>query len=294
VILPAIYTDTLMSKLDECIRAAESAAESDTLKLHMQLERSMYDMLREYVAMFKAERKCEFAAATTHAGRMFDIQAGMTRLTPFMGWHPYRTQEAEWEKKRMLAADAMLHGPTGGLIALLPEEASFRTDPLDDGRFERWQDLPTEAPVWRPISTTAGWEWQGLQDEQGHPYKGVAWYQFNVPVPEEAKGKNAFLHGMAVVNEVWVWVNGQYAGHKPYKMPWSRPQALDMDVSKLLAAGRTNRITLRVLCNFDVWGANGIYERLFLYDKKPGAETSTEKKSGPTPDKKSKKKKSDK
>ena len=29
-------------------------------------------------------------------------------------------------------------------------------------------------------------------------------------------------------------------------------------------------ITIRVLCNWDVWGANGIYERMFLYARKPG------------------------
>ncbi len=75
---------------------------------------------------------------------------------------------------------------------------------------------------------------------------------------------------MAVVNEAWVWVNGRYAGHRPYKMQWSRPQDFDLDVSKLLVPGR-NRIAVRVLCNAEVWGANGIYERLFLYEKKPVA-----------------------
>jgi hypothetical protein len=286
IILPLIYTDALMAKLDECVRAAESAARSDTVKTHMQMERAMYDLLREYVAMFKAERKCEFAEAAVRAGKMLEIQQGMTKFTPFMGWHAYRSQEAEWEQKRMKTADAMLHGPTGELIALLPEPARFRVDPYDDGRYERWQDLAAEAPAWRTISMTAGWESQGLQDEQGHPYKGVAWYQFDVDVPADARGKNAFLHAMAVVNEAWVWVNGKYAGHKPYKMVWSRPQALDMDVSKLLVPGKTNRITVRALCNFDVWGANGIYERLFLYDKKPAAEPAAEKK----PEKKPKKK----
>jgi hypothetical protein len=73
-----------------------------------------------------------------------------------------------------------------------------------------------------------------------------------------------------VVNEAWIWVNGRYAGHRPYLGPWGRPHTLDMDVSRLLAPGRTNRITVRVLCNWDVWGANGIYERMFLYTRKPG------------------------
>jgi len=68
-----------------------------------------------------------------------------------------------------------------------------------------------------------------------------------------------------------VWVNGHYAGHRPYMSPWSRPQTLEMDVSEFIRPGR-NQITLRVLCNSvrvlcnsDCFGANGIYERMFLY-----------------------------
>jgi hypothetical protein len=76
---------------------------------------------------------------------------------------------------------------------------------------------------------------------------------------------------MGVVNEAWVWVNGRYAGHRSYIMPWFRPHHVDLDVSKLIEPGRSNRISVRVLCNYDVWGANGIYERMFLYAKKAGA-----------------------
>jgi len=51
-------------------------------------------------------------------------------------------------------------------------------------------------------------------------------------------------------------------------MPWFRPHALELDVTEFIRPGSDNRITVRVLCNFDVWGANGIYERMFLYAKK--------------------------
>jgi len=110
-----------------------------------------------------------------------------------------------------------------------------------------------------------------MVDGKGHPYRGLAWYQFDVDVPESARDKQVFLHGLAVVNEAWVWVNGRYVGHHPYIGVWFRPHTLEMDVSKVLEPGKTNRITLRVLCNWDVWGANGIYERLFLYAKKPAS-----------------------
>ena len=38
-----------------------------------------------------------------------------------------------------------------------------------------------------------------------------------------------------------------------------------MDVSEAIRPGERNQVTLRVLCNAEVFGANGIYYRMFLY-----------------------------
>jgi hypothetical protein len=274
VILPAIYSEALMAKLDASMKAAEAAAQSEPEKLHMRIERLIYDNLCEYVALEKSKRAGDLAATAKHCARMLEIQAEESKITPFMGWTPYPCYGLEWEKKRMEAAAAKMNGPEGELVALLPEKAAFRTDPFDDGRYERWQEPSTDLSSWKTALSTYGWETQGLpgmQDEKGHPYRGLAWYQFDVNVPESAKGKQVSLNGLAVVNEAWVWVNGRYVGHRPYIGVWFRPHALDMDVSKVLEPGKTNRIAIRVLCNWDVWGANGIYERLFLYAKNPNA-----------------------
>ena len=77
-----------------------------------------------------------------------------------------------------------------------------------------------------------------------------------------------WLFAPAVVNEAWVWVNGKYAGHRPYLSPWSRPQEIEVDISRMIEPGKTNQIALRILCNYDVFGANGIYERMFIYARK--------------------------
>lgn len=267
VILRAIYTEPLMSKLEFYIRAAEKAAKSEKEKTHLQIERVIYDYLCEFVAMEKAKRACNFAEAANHAGRMVELQGEMNKLTPFMGWHPYSVYDAEWEKKRMEKVLAKTHGPEGVLVACLPENARFRTDLYDDGLYERWQDFAADTPEWTNMKISSGWDTQGLNDGKGRPYKGIAWYRFNVEVPANVQGKNVLLCGLAVVNEAWVWINGQYAGHRPYKMPWSRPHPIELDVSSLLKPGQNNRITIRVLCNFDVFGANGIYEPMFLYTK---------------------------
>jgi len=46
---------------------------------------------------------------------------------------------------------------------------------------------------------------------------------------------------------------------------------VELDVTHLIRPGQRNQITFRVLNNVDVFGASGIYERMFLFAKKPGA-----------------------
>jgi hypothetical protein len=260
-----------MSRLDTAIVAAEAAARTDTLRTRLRLERVMYDHLRAFVALENAKAAGAFATAAKHAGRLVASQKEMNKLTPFMGWHPYKVYACDWERERMEGLAALVDDPAGQLVALLPEQAAFRTDPFDDGRFERWQAPTVDLAGWSTIDTTLGWDTQGLHDEHGRPYRGAAWYAFDVDIPASAAGKAMFLHAPAVVNEVWVWINGRYAGHRPYKMPWFRPHSAEFEVTDLIEPGTRHRIAMRVLCNFDVWGANGIYERLFIYSKNAAA-----------------------
>ena len=64
-----------------------------------------------------------------------------------------------------------------------------------------------------------------------------------------------------------MWVNGQDACHRPHKMPWFRPQPVELDVTSMIRPGQKNQITFRVLNNIDVFGASGIYERIFVYTR---------------------------
>ncbi len=148
---------------------------------------------------------------------------------------------------------------------ILPETARARPDPFDDGRYERWQDAKFDDSRWRRLLTTKGWDTQGFTDAQGHSYRGLMWYRLNADIPPGAAGKSIWLYAPAVVNEAWVWVNGQYAGHRPHIMPWERPQRVELDISPLVQPGHANQITFRINNNIDVFGASGIYERMFLY-----------------------------
>jgi len=76
----------------------------------MRIERLIYDNLREFVAAEKAKREANCAAAAVHTGRQIELQAQMSRISPFMGWHPYPTCGVEWEKKRMEDTAAKMGG----------------------------------------------------------------------------------------------------------------------------------------------------------------------------------------
>ena len=263
VILPQIYTDELLEKLGASIREAEQLAQSDAEKIHVRMDRLMYDYLVHYVAFEHCKQACDYARGIEHADRMLAINQELGQITDFMGYRPYPVYDMAWRRLQMLAELRKTSGPEGDLLVVLPEEARFCADPHDDGIFARWMEPEFDDAGWRTMRTTAGWQSQGLQDDKGRPYTGLAWYRFNVEVPQT--DRQVALYAPAIVNEAWVWVNGGYAGHRPFIVQWSRPQLLEMDLSPLIRPGRTNQITLRVLCNTEVFGVNGIYNRMFLY-----------------------------
>ncbi|HZO90665.1 MAG TPA: DUF4838 domain-containing protein [Chthonomonadaceae bacterium] len=275
VVLPHIYTPRLMASLRARMHEAELAARTNTEKLHVRLERLIYDHLREYVALEQAKQACRYREAVAHTKRMMALKDEMNKITPFMGWHPYPVYYTDWEQERMEGLLARTEGPQGALVAVLPAEARFRLDPEDDGRYAGWQAPDLDDSKWATIRTTTGWEQQGFQDQEGHPRRGVAWYRLNVEVPASTKGKRVRLCGPAAVSEVWVWVNGRYIGHRPYMIPWTRPQAFDFEVTPALRPGARNQITIRVLSNFEVFGASGLYERMFLYAAPPAPSVSS-------------------
>ena len=277
VILPAIYTDSLIETLGRFIGAAEKLAASDSEKSHVGLERLIYDHLKQYTDLERAKRECRYADAVTCADRMIALKAKMNQITPFMGWHPYPTYDIVWEKNRMQELLTRTAGPVGKLLTRLPEQVKFRTDPFDDGRYERWDRPEMDDSTWGAGRLTGGWESQGMLDSRGRPYKGIAWYRMSVEIPARLD-HGVWLMAPAAVNEVWVWVNGQFIGRRPYTVPWNRPQPVEMDLTPAIRFGRRNQITFRVLANYDVFGANGIYERPFLYarskmDEKQSAAT---------------------
>ncbi|MDO8586579.1 MAG: DUF4838 domain-containing protein [Armatimonadota bacterium] len=274
VILTEVYTPKLMARLADDIARAESTAGSDTEKGHVLVERLGFDHLRMYVDSLQAKKDLRFADAAKLMERMWAVKLRMRKISNCFGWSP-TPYGMDWEAKRMHRLAAKTDGKEGNMLAPLPEMARFRTDRHDVGRSDRWMEPDYDDAKWQICGTTTGWQSQALKDEDGlslltkdgHPYRGYSWYRFTVDVPTVPQGKQARLFLPAFVNQGWAWVNGQYAGRTNYQQAWFRPQEMDLDVTSFLKPGK-NVIAVRVLCLEEYFGANGLYERPFLYAKK--------------------------
>ena len=66
--------------------------------------------------------------------------------------------------------------------------------------------------------------------------------------------------------EAWVWVNGQYVGHRPYREAYIRPAEMELDVTDALSPGEVNTIAIRVNTSLAAASAaSGLQSRAFLY-----------------------------
>ena len=83
-------------------------------------------------------------------------------------------------------------------------------------------------------------------------------------IPADAKNRDVRLFAPAVVNEAWLWVNGQYAGHHQYRGRWN-PYGFNLDVSALIRPGETNSVAIRVWNQTDL---GGLYHRGFFWSPK--------------------------
>jgi hypothetical protein len=276
-ILPPVYTADLLQQLDKHIRQAEALAGSGPEATRVHIDRLIHDHLRQYVLLEQAKRNADYRQAIAHIDNMVALRERVRPITPFiLSRHQAHSGgvplygDVVWEKPILEQRLAQMDGTAGTLVSFLPERARFRTDPHDDGYYEQWFTPSFNDASWHTISTAAGWEGQdvpGLVDDRGFSYKGAAWYRMNIAAPAATPDQGVTLVFPSIVNRVLVWINGRYAGASEFKGPWFRPNPAEIDISGLLTPGQTDQITLRVFCNENVWGANGLHERPYIYAK---------------------------
>jgi hypothetical protein len=265
-----------MAKLKAHLEAAEKEAGDERSKLHVRVDRLIYEHLKAYMAMSAAEFAGDWAGAARQADAMMALRKQLMDISPFFvldhekpfeGGVWYWGAVARGEYYRKLAD--LTGGKTGELVALLPERALFTTDPHDEGRFAGWYDPAWNADAWRRVLSTKCFYAQGYMTPEGYPYVGTMWYRFEVDVPASFADKPVTLLAPVVETEAWLWVNGKYVGHRPYKEAYERPNELHLDVTKAIKPGQKNVITLRVATGLSrAQAAGGLGSRAFLYSPK--------------------------
>ena len=169
----------------------------------------------------------------------------------------------------------LTNGKTGDLVALPPEKALFQIDPNDEGRFQRWSDPAYKTDGWKTILTTQPFYAQGFMSPEGYPYTGYAWYRLETDVPAKFAGRPVTFLAPVVETEAWLWVNGKYVGHRPYKEAYERPNEMELDVTEAVKPGQKNVIVLRVATGLSrSQAAGGLSARPLLYSPKAAPATA--------------------
>ncbi|NQU09666.1 DUF4838 domain-containing protein [bacterium] len=278
-ILPYVYSPELIRELEKQVAAAKKLADTDRVRQHVRADELILNHLKGYLAMTAAEWKADFAQAVRQADYMLAQRRELAALSRFYTQPDDETSASGFyywgivaRKKYYQRLADLTSGKTGTLVAKLPDKTRFKLDPRDDGRFANWADPKLQDRDWAEILTTKPFYLQvpGGLDDTGYPYMGALWYRFDVSVPGSARGKKVMLYAPTVETEAWVWVNGQFVGHRPFHEAYERPNEIDLDVTDALQPGRSNSIVVRVHTGLGPAAmAGGFYSRLFLYSPKP-------------------------
>ena len=279
-ILPYVYTPELLKTLEEQVSEAEKLAANELFKTHVKIDRLTLEHLKAYMEIRAAEFDARYGDAVKHLARMADLRLQLNGISPFIAMPPARSgieriYSGEHYYGVLQRSDHfqnlhdMTTGKTGDLVALLPKTARFTLDEAGMGKDLRWHAPEFDRSKWRDIDTTKPFYIQGYLSDMGVPYQGKMWYAFDLDVPANFAGKPIHLYTPIVTSEAWVWVNGEYSGHRKYMEAYIRPAPIDMDVTSLLKPGKKNTIAIWVSTGANrTQASDGIMGRVLLYSPK--------------------------
>ncbi|OGV65975.1 MAG: hypothetical protein A2498_07135 [Lentisphaerae bacterium RIFOXYC12_FULL_60_16] len=263
-----VYTVPFTTRIREHVDKARACAMTPKQKERFELFALIADHLEGFALMEEAEKNLDYVEAAKQAQRMEDDKEKLiAAYSFFMG----SVKRREFTNGRVIKYGELAQktgGEAGTLVDAIPLEASFRRDRFNEGVFAEWYLPAHDASGWETKHTFLTWDAQDKpEDEQGHDYDGYGWYRMTVNVPAAMVSKPLSLHLGGVINEGWVWINGNYAGHRAWKLWWAGRDALEMDVDVTgkVKAG-ANVIAIRVWNNAEI---GGLYRRGFLWSPKP-------------------------
>jgi hypothetical protein len=253
-----IYTVDFARALGPHVAAARAAEMSAAQRQRFAIFELIVENFEAATEMEEADKQLDYTRAAACAERMLTARNKLNAISEFLigkgaQTHPWEAYtKGRLTKYQKLAA--MTTGAQGTLAAALPLEARFRRDPFNEGVVGEWYAVDFDDHAWEAKNTFHLWEQQDPpEDSSGHDYDGYGWYRTTVEVPAKFKGKPLRFYCGGAINEAWVWINGEYAGHKPHELWWMQGDSFDLDATRLARPGK-NSVVIRVWNDADVGG----------------------------------------
>lgn len=265
IAVPLIFNPDVMSLLSGRLQSANEAAVLPATKHHLELP----NFQLRYLSALLTMRERSDAGKFVEAARFADYASRtLQQMWAAMGGAAALQPEALTDIKSNLAESVARAGQNGeAVLAFLPTIAKFKTDGQGVGEAEEWFAPEEDDSGWSMVSLAYPWELQGFEG-----YHGNAFYRFSFRVGQLSPGGTYFLRLGSVFGSPSVYLNGLFVGRK---MGPSGPSllggplfGLEFDVTRLLAAGQANLLTVKVSQPFpSSW--SGLYGPAFIYGKVP-------------------------
>ena len=267
-LLTHIYTAEFTRSIRTHVEAARNAKMTDAQRERLAIFELIVEHFEKSTQMDEAVRQLDYEKAAACAGRMLEVRTELNEISEFLIGKGAQTQG--WEmftlgrKLKYEKLAERLNGKTGELVAALPLETKFKRDPFNVGITSEWYENDFNDSDWGSKNSYLTWDAQDEpEDEVGHDYDGYGWYRFTVDVDGEFKGKPISLFCGGAVNEAWVWVNGEYVGHREHVIWWMGRNEIELDVSEFVRPGK-NTIAIRIWNDAEI---GGMFDRSFLWSQ---------------------------
>ena len=252
-LLNGVYTEAFTERIQSYIEAALKTDTTPAQRERVEAVALIAENLRGYAAMEAAAMHLDYEEAARQGQRMVEAQAKLHEIYSFFieeQW-PGRDKPPAFaprarrdEYKRLFS---MCNGEKGTKVADLPLEMGFIRDEFNEGVIGEWYAPDFDDSDWGTRNTHLTWEAQEEQiSDRGHHYDGIGWYRGTFTVPKKFEGKPVWFHSGGGLNEVWVWINGEYVHHEPHKVWWWWNHKFDTDITDAVRPGEVNTIAIRV------------------------------------------------
>lgn len=263
--LTKAYDLEFVESIEPYVAQAQKAATAEPYKSRVEAFAQIAKNLRGYAVMWDGEKQVDYQRALEGAQMMEDAKAALHGMSGHFN-NPTTSSRIPFmctgNLVRLRGLIALTDGTKGKRLADIPMMAKFAKDPFNEGVVDEWYLTEFDDSQWSQRDTFHFIEQAEDEylDEVGHDFDGHAWYRMKVNVAKP--GQNTRLRLSGAANEAWVWVNGEFVGHRKHLIWWMSPHTVDLDISKAVKPGE-NIITVRTHNNSEV---GGLYHRGFIYE----------------------------